>query len=61
MGSDVTYVTDGRNRTCALVDTGGIRCWGRGANGELGIPGIDSWYGNEPGETPAAAGDIEVF
>lgn len=57
IGGVVTRLAAGGAHTCALLDTGSVRCWGSNFNGELG-------YGNhEPigdDESPASAGDVDV-
>ena len=57
VGGTVTQITVGKYHTCALLDTGAVRCWGLGTNGRLG-------YGNASdigdNETPATAGDVDV-
>ena len=57
VGGTVTQIVAGEEHTCALLDTGAVRCWGLGANGRLG-------YGNTNniGDvlTPASAGDVDV-
>jgi len=57
VGGTVTQLSAGSMHTCALLDTGRVRCWGHGADGRLG-------YGNTldigDDETPAAAGDVDV-
>jgi alpha-tubulin suppressor-like RCC1 family protein len=54
----VKQLTMGQSHICALLETGRIRCWGEGRQGQLG-------YGNEDrigdDETPASAGDVPVF
>jgi hypothetical protein len=36
MGSGVTAITAGGIHSCAVTTWGGVRCWGRNVNGELG-------------------------
>jgi cysteine-rich repeat protein len=48
IGADVTQIVAGRHHTCALLDDGGVKCWGRNLYGQLG-------YGNI-----AHVGDDEV-
>ena len=47
----------GAFHTCAILDDGTVRCWGRGSNGQLG-------YGNPldigDNETPASAGAVNL-
>jgi alpha-tubulin suppressor-like RCC1 family protein len=57
VGGFVVQVAAGRSHTCALLDTGNVRCWGRGGNGALGY-GNTNTIGDD--ESPASAGDVEV-
>lgn len=57
VGGTVVQITAGENHTCALLDSGAVRCWGRNGNGQLGYGHTDS-IGND--ETPASAGDVDV-
>jgi alpha-tubulin suppressor-like RCC1 family protein len=41
----------GGESTCVLLDDGTVRCWGRGADGQLGQGVVDD-YGNQTGELP---------
>ncbi len=43
---------------CALLDTGGLRCWGFNPNGEAGYPFADVDIGDD--ETPADMGDVDI-
>ncbi|HWO19666.1 MAG TPA: DUF4215 domain-containing protein [Kofleriaceae bacterium] len=53
----VVQLATGSRHTCALLDTGKVRCWGAGEYGQLG-------YGNKDpvgdDETPASAGDVPI-
>ena len=57
VGGPVSALAVGFLHTCALLETGKLRCWGFGASGALG-------YGNTQNigddEDPAAAGDIDL-
>ncbi len=57
LGGKAVQIVAGAFHTCALLDSGGVRCWGRASDGMLG-------YGNTQqigdGETPADAGDVDV-
>jgi alpha-tubulin suppressor-like RCC1 family protein len=55
VGGRVVEISAGSEHTCALLDTGAVRCWGSGAHGELGYGNLDN-IGDT--EAPAAAGDI---
>ena len=57
VGGLVTEITAGQDHTCALLDTGAVRCWGLGANGRLGYGNTNDIGDNE---TPASAGDVDV-
>ena len=50
-------IVAGEEHTCALIDTGAVRCWGRGPRGQLGYGDTQS-IGDD--ETPASAGDVEL-
>jgi len=57
VGGLVKQLSTGNYQTCALLETGNMRCWGYNAHGQLG-------YGNTTqigdNETPASAGDVAV-
>ncbi len=56
-GRTATAISAGQDHTCALLDDGGARCWGSGANGRLG-------YCNENNigdfQSPGAFGPIDI-
>ena len=47
----------GALHTCALLDTGALRCWGDNSYGQTGR-GVAEVIGDN--ETPASAGDVNV-
>jgi cysteine-rich repeat protein len=57
VGGTVVQLACGGSHTCALLDTGAVRCWGSGGSGALG-------YGNQAAvgdnEVPADVGDVDV-
>jgi alpha-tubulin suppressor-like RCC1 family protein len=55
VGGAVAEVAAGSIHTCAMLEAGGIRCWGNGYNGPLGYGNRDT-IGDD--ETPASAGDV---
>jgi alpha-tubulin suppressor-like RCC1 family protein len=57
VGGSVKQIVAGMLHTCALLDSGKVRCWGNGADGRLGY---GSWQTIGDDETPAAAGDVDV-
>ena len=57
VGGTVTQIAAVNNHTCALLDTGAVRCWGLGGLGKLGYGNTDN-IGDD--ETPASAGDVDV-
>jgi cysteine-rich repeat protein len=57
LGGIAVNVSAGTFHTCAVLDTGGVRCWGRASDGQLGYGNVNTIGDNEP---PSAAGDIDV-
>jgi len=57
VGGTVVQVAAGTFHTCAVLDTGAVRCWGYSADGQLGY-GNTNTIGDD--ETPASAGDVPV-
>ncbi len=57
IGGRVTRLAAGANHTCALLDTGAVRCWGDNTYGQLGYGHTDH-IGDD--ESPADVGDVEL-
>ena len=57
LGAKATAITAGAAHTCALLTTGGVRCWGYGYYGQLGY-GNTNTIGDD--ETPATAGNVNL-
>jgi len=57
VGGKVVSIDCGGNTTCAILDTGGLRCWGVGLIGRLGY-GNTNDIGDD--ETPASVGDVPI-
>jgi len=57
LGGTAVQVSTGQYSTCALLDSGAIRCWGRGLSGELGYGNTNNVGDNE---LPQDAGDVPV-
>ena len=57
VGGTVAKVNAGEAHTCAVLDTGAVRCWGSGGFSNLGYGNTDNIGDNE---TPASAGDVDV-
>ncbi len=58
-GHKAKAISAGGGHTCALLDDNTLRCWGLGANGQLGY-GNTSNVGDGRGQTPASAGPIDL-
>lgn len=52
-------VAAGGEHTCAVLDTGQVRCWGRGTEGQLGY-GDTASFGHVPSWLPQSAGPVEL-
>lgn len=59
VGGFVVDIDAGWSHTCAVLDTGAIRCWGTGGFGELGY-GDSVTVGDGAGPAIAAQGDVPV-
>lgn len=70
MGSSLTAVSLGTNRkaiaisggsrhSCAILDNGAVKCWGRNDSGQLGLGDTDS-RGDELGEMGDALGAVNL-
>jgi cysteine-rich repeat protein len=57
IGGTATDVVAGEHFSCALLQTGDVRCWGRGANGRLGL-GNTLNIGDD--ETPDSAAIVSL-
>lgn len=57
LGGVATQIATARHHTCALLDTGAVRCWGRGGSGRLGYGNTVSVGDDEP---VAAVGDVDI-
>lgn len=58
VGGPVVQLTLGDLHTCALLESGEVRCWGAFAKGQLGYA-KDENIGDD--ETPASAGDVQIL
>lgn len=56
-GRRATAIDAGSKHTCAVLDTGDVRCWGRGAGGLLGTGSVAS-VGDD--ETPASTRTVAL-
>jgi alpha-tubulin suppressor-like RCC1 family protein len=59
IGGPVAQLAVARASTCALLETGKVRCWGSGGYGQLGY-GNTNTLGDGPGEMPPADVDLGV-
>lgn len=58
-GRSAAAISTYLGHTCAILDSGDVRCWGLGGNGRLGYGNQDG-VGDDPGETPASAGPVPL-
>ena len=56
-GRTATAITVGDSHTCAVLDDGSVRCWGRGTNGQLGYGNVDQ-IGDD--ESPDAVAPVKL-
>jgi alpha-tubulin suppressor-like RCC1 family protein len=57
LGAAAVEIVAGGMHTCALLESGSVRCWGRAQEGQLGRGDVET-VGDD--ETPAEAGDTPV-
>lgn len=58
IGGKAIRLAAGYAHTCALLDTGSVRCWGYNSAGQLGYGNTDT-IGDD--ELPKSAGDVQIF
>lgn len=58
LGGRAVQITCGAAHTCALLDTGAVRCWGQNAHGQLGY-GHKRNIGDD--EVPAAVPEVPIL
>ncbi len=57
LGGVAVQIATGSAHTCALLDTGNVRCWGLGEEGQLGYGDTED-VGDD--EVPSVAGDVPL-
>ncbi len=56
-GRSAVSIDAGYNHTCAILDNGGVSCWGLGSSGQLGYASTQDIGDNE---TPGSAGHVNL-
>ncbi len=60
-GHTAKAISAGETHTCAILDDGTVRCWGYGANGQLGYGNTNNVGDGLPGDpSVASAGPVDV-
>jgi alpha-tubulin suppressor-like RCC1 family protein len=59
LGGNAVKIAAGFEHTCALMDTGKVRCWGSGGSGQLGYGNTNN-IGDDEYPYVSAAGDVSV-
>lgn len=57
LGGTATKLAAGEAHTCALLESGAVRCWGDGSDGRLGYGRVETIGDDEP---PSFAGDVAL-
>jgi alpha-tubulin suppressor-like RCC1 family protein len=63
VGGSVLAIETGTDHTCALMASGGVRCWGSGRKDETTFRGVLGYEEKESigdDESPASAGDVAI-
>lgn len=55
LGGQVSEIVVGGNHSCAILESGKLRCWGNNSHGQLGYGHTENIGDNQ---TPASAGDV---
>ena len=61
MEDGISQLSAGSDHSCALDDTGAIRCWGMNLDGEVTDPSVSPWFGPEvmaPVGVPGAQANV---
>ncbi len=58
-GRTAKAIAAGALHTCAILDDGSVRCWGYGANGQLGYANTSN-VGDTPATTPDKVGPVDL-
>ena len=58
LGGPAAQISAGDRHVCAVMRTGGVRCWGENVHGQLGYASVEP-VGDD--ETPASMGDVQLY
>lgn len=59
-GHEAVAIAAGESHTCAILDNGGVTCWGENGSGQLGRGDAVASWGNAPGQMGAGLVTVDL-